>query len=783
MDAPPFLVRRRHGRPPNAPADDGTERARRSRAGPRPSRQHGVGRAAPPTCRPTATSTPPAHVRAGRGCAEARRRDRDEHPRDRDPRRARPGHGRRDRQGRDRGGRRRQRRRHVRPGDRRARRRQRPDRPDGPPVPLRRRSTASRRPAAAARPGQPRLLPRGGRRAVHGRLRARPGAVVARRHPGRLQRQAARGGLAALRADHGGRDAARAGARRRRGRAAHQRPGGLHAGQRVHPGPIGRPRLLRRGRVLRPRDRRRRRDRAAGRGVDRRRRAELDLWKMDIRRFGAQYRSRDYTLARTIENYATYYDIHYPNRSARPAGRCASRRPTRASRSSARPSARSPAGSGRTGSSRTPRPATRRCARAAGPASTGRRRSAPSTVRRREAAALFDETSFAKIEVVGPGAAAFPRAAVRQRRRPRRRADHLHADAQRARRDRVRLHRDPARGGPLPDRHRHRVRPARPGLAPRSTSRTTARSPSRRHVGACLLRALGPAGARHPRGRSRRRLSQRRVPVPARARDHRRLRAGLALRVTYVGELGWELYCPRSSALRLWDTLWEAGREHGLVAGGYRAIDALRLEKGYRVWSSRHHARTRRRTRPASGSRSSSTRGASIGRDALVAAGRPERASSRCLILDDPRSVASATSRSGSAARSSAGSRAAATATRSSARSPTPTCPAERRARHARSRSRSSASGSASRSRPSRCTTRAEIGSGASARARKPRPRSARRVRTACTAGRPLPARPPSSSAPAPSSRRSSGSRAGPAGAGGAPRGARRRSSPASRRR
>ena len=47
---------------------------------------------------------------------------------------------------------------------------------------------------------------------------------------------------------------------------------------------------------------------------------ELDLWKMDIRRFGPQYRSRSYTLARSIENYATYYDIHYPNEE-RQAGR------------------------------------------------------------------------------------------------------------------------------------------------------------------------------------------------------------------------------------------------------------------------------------------------------------------------------------------------------------------------------------------------------------------------------------------------------------------------------
>src|SRR5207342_1550792 len=47
---------------------------------------------------------------------------------------------------------------------------------------------------------------------------------------------------------------------------------------------------------------------------------ELDLWKMDIRRFGAQYRSQAYTLARTVEVYSTYYDIHYPNEE-RQAGR------------------------------------------------------------------------------------------------------------------------------------------------------------------------------------------------------------------------------------------------------------------------------------------------------------------------------------------------------------------------------------------------------------------------------------------------------------------------------
>jgi 4-methylaminobutanoate oxidase (formaldehyde-forming) len=59
----------------------------------------------------------------------------------------------------------------------------------------------------------------------------------------------------------------------------------------------------------------------------------------------------------------------------------------------------------------------------------------------------------------------------------------------------------------------------------------------------------------------------------------------IASRVTYVGELGWEFYCPMEYGLRLWDTLWEAGQSEGLVAGGYKAIESLRLEKGYRDWS------------------------------------------------------------------------------------------------------------------------------------------------------------------------------------------------------
>jgi glycine cleavage system aminomethyltransferase T len=57
-----------------------------------------------------------------------------------------------------------------------------------------------------------------------------------------------------------------------------------------------------------------------------------------------------------------------------------------------------------------------------------------------------------------------------------------------------------------------------------------------------------------------------------------------ALRVSYVGELGWELYTTADLGLALWDTLWRAGQRFGVVAGGRSAFNSLRLEKGYRAW-------------------------------------------------------------------------------------------------------------------------------------------------------------------------------------------------------
>ena len=114
----------------------------------------------------------------------------------------------------------------------------------------------------------------------------------------------------------------------------------------------------------------------------------------------------------------------------------------------------------------------------------------------------------------------------------------------------------------------------------------------------------------------------------------------LALRVTYVGELGWELYAPTEYGRALWATLWVAGRPHGMVAAGYRAIDALRLEKGYRVWSS-DITPDETPFDAGLGFAVALDKGTDfIGREALVAAkAAGPRKRLRCLVLDDPRSV------------------------------------------------------------------------------------------------------------------------------------------------
>jgi 4-methylaminobutanoate oxidase (formaldehyde-forming) len=103
--------------------------------------------------------------------------------------------------------------------------------------------------------------------------------------------------------------------------------------------------------------------------------------------------------------------------------------------------------------------------------------------------------------------------------------------------------------------------------------------------------------------------------------------------VTYVGELGWELYCPAEYGTTLWDTLCV----DGVTPAGYRAIESLRLEKGYRAWATDLTAETTP-LEAGLGFAVKLDKGDFIGREALERA-EPEQ-KLVCVVLSDPRAVA-----------------------------------------------------------------------------------------------------------------------------------------------
>ena len=367
---------------------------------------------------------------------------------------------------------------------------------------------------------------------------------------------------------------------------------------------------------------------------------ELDLWKMDIRRFGAAYRSQRHTLARSVENYATYYDIHYPNEERQ------SGRPLRTSPTYERLGELGAAFGEKSGWER---PNWFETNAAAGDESLRPRGWAgmhwspaigAEAIATRTAAGLFDESSFAKLEVAGPGATGFlGRMCANDIDRPVGSVVYTQLL-------------DP-RGGIQADLTVTRLGTDRYLLVTGTAFGQHDAAWLRQHLpddGSVALRdvtgGLVCFGLWGPRARdilasvTRDDLSNNGFPFLT----AREITVGsvpvTALRVTYVGELGWELYAPAEYGRVLWSTLWEAGRPYGLVAGGYRAIDALRLEKGYRVWSSDI---TPDETPFDAGLGFAVALDKDIdfiGREALVAAmAAGPRKRLRCLILDDPRSV------------------------------------------------------------------------------------------------------------------------------------------------
>jgi glycine cleavage system T protein len=364
----------------------------------------------------------------------------------------------------------------------------------------------------------------------------------------------------------------------------------------------------------------------------------LDVWHMDSRRFGAAYRSTEYSLTRTKEVYESYYDVKYPGHE-RSAGR-----PLRVSIAYARLQELGAAFGEKSGWERANwfEPNAARGDESLRPRGWAGKLWSPAIgaehVACREAAVLFDESSFAKIEASGEGAPDFlerlcanrvarevGQVTYTQMLNPK---GGIECDftVTRLENQRFRI----VTGTAFGQHDLAWLRQHAPDDGSVHVADVTSQYACYGLWGPKAREILQPLTAADLSNEAFSYMRAREVAVGS--------VPCLALRVTYVGELGWELYCPAEFGLRLWDTLWEAGREHGLVAGGYKAIDSLRLEKGYRVWG----ADITPEDTPFEaglGFAVKMDKDDFIGREALARLKEPERMI-RCVTLEDPRAVA-----------------------------------------------------------------------------------------------------------------------------------------------
>ena len=357
----------------------------------------------------------------------------------------------------------------------------------------------------------------------------------------------------------------------------------------------------------------------------------LDVWEMDIRRFGPQYRSPRYTLARAREVYETYYDIRYPGHE-RQAGR-----PLRTSSVYPWHREHDAAFGEKSGWERVNWYESNAAAgdQSLRPRGWAGMHWSPAigaeALGTRERAGLFDESSFAKLEVSGPRAAellerlcdnrvARDVGAITYTQMLNRRGG-IECDftVTRVEEDVFQI----VTGTAFANHDASWIRSHLPDDGSVTLSDVTSRWACFALWGPKAAEILGPLTP-DPLDFGYMRMRELAVAdVPVRA-----------LRVTFVGEAGWELYCPTEYGAGLWRALWEAGRQDDLIAAGYRAIDALRLEKGYRVWA----ADITPDESPLEAGLGFCVRDDKtfIGSDAL---GEPAKRL-RCLVLDDPRSVA-----------------------------------------------------------------------------------------------------------------------------------------------
>ena len=312
----------------------------------------------------------------------------------------------------------------------------------------------------------------------------------------------------------------------------------------------------------------------------------LDAWHMDSRRFGRAYRSPGYTLARTLEVYETYYDVKYPGHE-RQAGR-----PLRLSPTYQRLSELGAAFGEKSGWERANwfEPNAARGDESLRPRGWAGRLWSPAIgaehLACRETAALFDETSFAKIEISGEGAAGFLETLC---------ANHVARDVGAITYTSM-LN---SRGGIECDFTVTRLDTERfrivTGTAFGQHDLAWIRQHAPGHVTVeDVTSAYACLGLWGPKARE---ILQplTTTPLDFGYMRSRELAIGnvpcLALRVTYVGELGWELYCPMEFGLALVGRDLGAGPRARPRRGRLQGDRLAPAREGLPRLELRHHAR------------------------------------------------------------------------------------------------------------------------------------------------------------------------------------------------
>lgn len=311
--------------------------------------------------------------------------------------------------------------------------------------------------------------------------------------------------------------------------------------------------------------------------------APLDLWSVDIRRFSGLHRDRAWVRERTLEAYGKHYTVAFPHEEY------ASARPSIVSPLYERLKARRAVFGSKLGWER-PNWFAAEGVEPADVYSMGRQNwfGAVGEEHRavREAAGLFDQSSFAKYELSGPDALeALDFICANSLRKPAGRLTYTQM-----------LN---SRGGIECDLTVARLAEDRFYIVTGTGSRTHDFGWIADHLpkGANLrfedvterygtLSLMGPKSREILAAVTSEDVSAAAFPF-GHVREIEILgKRARALRVTYVGELGWELHIPIADLGEVFDALMKAGEKPGLRLAGYRAIESLRLEKGYRAWGS-----------------------------------------------------------------------------------------------------------------------------------------------------------------------------------------------------